>query len=128
MILDQFRLDGKVALVTGGSRGLGFAMAAALAEAGADIISIQHASHPEALAGQITSTGRRFLLLPLASLHLNLTAWQEKPCHGWHEPTWPELYPPPGVLVFVYFYLPSRKNWPIYALMALPADFEPPLH
>ncbi|MFL5657514.1 MAG: 2-dehydro-3-deoxy-D-gluconate 5-dehydrogenase KduD [Ktedonobacteraceae bacterium] len=65
MILDQFRLDGKVALVTGGSRGLGFAMATGLAEAGADIISIQHASHPEALAGQITSTGRRFLPLTL---------------------------------------------------------------
>ncbi len=51
MILDQFRLDGKVALITGGSRGLGLGMAAALAEAGADIISIQHTSHSEALAG-----------------------------------------------------------------------------
>jgi 2-deoxy-D-gluconate 3-dehydrogenase len=65
LILDQFRLDGKVALVTGGSRGLGFAMATALAEAGADIISIQHTSHPEALAERITSTGRRFLPLTL---------------------------------------------------------------
>jgi NAD(P)-dependent dehydrogenase (short-subunit alcohol dehydrogenase family) len=36
-ILDAFRLDGKVALVTGGARGLGFTMATALAEAGADI-------------------------------------------------------------------------------------------
>ena len=37
-ILDRFRLNGKVALVTGASGGLGGAMAAALAEAGADLI------------------------------------------------------------------------------------------
>jgi NAD(P)-dependent dehydrogenase (short-subunit alcohol dehydrogenase family) len=36
-VLDKFRLDGKVALVTGGARGLGRTMALALAEAGADI-------------------------------------------------------------------------------------------
>ena len=40
MILDQFRLDGKIALVTGCKRGLGAAMAQALAEAGADIIGV----------------------------------------------------------------------------------------
>lgn len=38
MILDKFKLDGKVALVTGSSSGLGQAMAIALAEAGADIV------------------------------------------------------------------------------------------
>lgn len=37
-VIDLFRLDGKVAIVTGGSRGLGFWMAEALAEAGADVV------------------------------------------------------------------------------------------
>ena len=37
MILDQFKLDGKVAVVTGASRGLGQAIAVGLAEAGADV-------------------------------------------------------------------------------------------
>jgi len=37
MILDQFKLDGKVAIVTGSSRGLGQASALGLAEAGADV-------------------------------------------------------------------------------------------
>ncbi len=40
MILDFFKLDGKVALVTGAGQGLGQAMALALAEAGADIAGL----------------------------------------------------------------------------------------
>ena len=39
-VLEQFRLDGKTALVTGARRGIGKAMAIALAEAGADIIAV----------------------------------------------------------------------------------------
>ena len=37
-VLDRFRLDGKVAVVTGASSGLGVAFAQALAEAGADVV------------------------------------------------------------------------------------------
>jgi len=40
MILDQFKLDGQTALVTGCKRGIGRAIAVALAEAGADIIGV----------------------------------------------------------------------------------------
>ena len=42
MILDQFSLKGKVAIVTGSSRGIGQSYALALAEAGADIIGVSY--------------------------------------------------------------------------------------
>lgn len=38
MIIDRFRADGKVALVTGGTRGIGLAIAHALGEAGARLV------------------------------------------------------------------------------------------
>lgn len=47
MILDSFKLDGKVALVTGAGRGLGQGMALALAEAGADIVGVDRDSCEE---------------------------------------------------------------------------------
>ncbi|MSU78954.1 MAG: glucose 1-dehydrogenase [Gemmataceae bacterium] len=61
MYMDQFKLTGKVALVTGGSKGLGKAMARGLAEAGADIvIASRHENELKAaLAEILEGTGRR---------------------------------------------------------------------
>ena len=58
-ILDSFKLDGKVALVTGAGQGLGQGMAAALAEAGADIIGLDRSSS-EQTSQVIRSLGRRY--------------------------------------------------------------------
>jgi 2-deoxy-D-gluconate 3-dehydrogenase len=61
-VLDLFRLDGKIALVTGCKRGIGRAMAVALAEAGADIIGVSATLEPSgsAVEQEITALGRRF--------------------------------------------------------------------
>jgi 2-dehydro-3-deoxy-D-gluconate 5-dehydrogenase len=59
-VLDQFSLDGKRALVTGSSRGLGRAMAIALAEAGADVVcASSKAGGADDTATCIESFGRR---------------------------------------------------------------------
>ncbi|GAB3813628.1 2-dehydro-3-deoxy-D-gluconate 5-dehydrogenase KduD [Tessaracoccus terricola] len=63
MILDHFRLDGKVALVTGATRGLGQAMAVALAEAGADVALVGSSTRATETAELVEATGRRALTL-----------------------------------------------------------------
>jgi 2-dehydro-3-deoxy-D-gluconate 5-dehydrogenase len=59
-VLDLFRLDGKVALVTGAGRGLGREMAIALAEAGADIVLLTRRD-ASTTAEHIRALGRRVL-------------------------------------------------------------------
>lgn len=64
-ILDSFRLDGKVALVTGAGRGLGQAMAVALAEAGADIVGADRTPGREDTDNRVRALGRRFAHITL---------------------------------------------------------------
>jgi 2-deoxy-D-gluconate 3-dehydrogenase len=63
MILDKFRLDDKVALVTGASAGLGAAIAVALAEAGAHVAAHGNSRTPDATCELVARTGRRSLAL-----------------------------------------------------------------
>lgn len=62
MILEKFSLDGKVALVTGCKRGIGKAMALALADAGADIIGVSATLEAKgtAIENEVRALGRNF--------------------------------------------------------------------
>src|SRR5688572_11450813 len=65
MIQDRFRLDDKVAIVTGAGRGIGAASALALAEAGADVvISSRTKEQLDAVAAQVEDLGRRAVVVP----------------------------------------------------------------
>lgn len=62
MFAEEFRLDGKVAIVTGAGRGIGQSMAQALAEFGADVtVCARSVSEIEETAQMITAGGRRAL-------------------------------------------------------------------
>ena len=64
MTLDRLRLNGKVAIVTGGGTGLGKAMALALADAGADIVVSARREGPiEATVELVAAKGRRALAI-----------------------------------------------------------------
>jgi len=62
-VLDTFRLDGQVAVVTGARRGIGLGMAVALAEAGADIVAVaRRFEDDEPLRDLVEATGRTISL------------------------------------------------------------------
>ena len=60
MILDSLSLDGKVAIITGASQGLGHAMALKFAEAGADIVAASRTKEKlEQTAEEVRKLGER---------------------------------------------------------------------
>ncbi|HLU28254.1 NAD(P)-dependent dehydrogenase (short-subunit alcohol dehydrogenase family) [Actinomadura hallensis] len=64
-VLDLFRIDGRVAVVTGASGGLGAGFARALAEASADLVlAARRAEQLEETAAAVRSLGRRALAVP----------------------------------------------------------------
>ncbi len=72
-ILDRFRLDGEVAVVTGAGKGIGRAIAIGLAEAGADVaVASRTQSDLDAVASEIEALGRR--AFPLATDATDLAA------------------------------------------------------
>jgi 2-deoxy-D-gluconate 3-dehydrogenase len=60
MILDKFKLNGKVAIVTGSRRGLGQGMAIGLAEAGADVVGFDR-NEPTETRAEVEALGRRHM-------------------------------------------------------------------
>jgi 7-alpha-hydroxysteroid dehydrogenase len=65
MYLERFRLDGRVAIVTGAGRGIGAGCAVALAEAGADVaLTSRTESQLQETAAQVEALGRRAVVVP----------------------------------------------------------------
>ncbi|RMF86127.1 MAG: glucose 1-dehydrogenase [Nitrospinota bacterium] len=73
MVWEELKLEGKVALVTGGGRGLGRSMALALAEAGADVVvAARTRDQIEQTAAEIKKLGKRGVAIPA-----DVTVWEQ---------------------------------------------------
>src|SRR5258707_7460119 len=92
MILDRFRVTGRVAVVTGAGRGIGAAAALALAQAGADlVISARTEDQLAKVAREVEAAGRRAVVVPADLSDLDAVA-------GPGAPPGHRLRPP-GILV-----------------------------
>jgi 2-dehydro-3-deoxy-D-gluconate 5-dehydrogenase len=76
-VLDQFRLDDRIALVTGANRGLGQAMALGLAEAGAHVAGLNRSQDDGGTGEQVQALGRRYLHIPMDLLETDNGRAQE---------------------------------------------------
>lgn len=71
-ILDQFRLDGQVTIVTGGGRGIGEGIALGMAEAGSDIVvAARRQEEVDAVAEKVRALGRRAIGVRCDVMHID---------------------------------------------------------
>ena len=70
MILDDFKLDGKVAIVTGGAVGLGRGMAVGLAQAGANVVAVGQTDADNGVVAEIDALGRKAIYLKVDLLSI----------------------------------------------------------
>ena len=81
MITDAFRLDGKVALITGASKGIGAGIATAFAEMGANIALVARSEEElQAVAGAVEALGVEALLWPVTSPAIPLSIRHSSSC------------------------------------------------
>jgi 2-deoxy-D-gluconate 3-dehydrogenase len=81
---DLFSLEGRVALVTGASRGIGAGLAMALARAGADVAAHGNAAAPDATCDRIRAIGRRAVALEAdPRMCRPQTGWSTRPSAAW---------------------------------------------
>lgn len=74
-VLERFRVDGRVAIVTGAGRGIGAGCALALAEAGADVVlTARTAEQLQTVAEQVHALGRRAVVVPADANDLDALA------------------------------------------------------
>ncbi len=74
MVLDEFVLQGKVALITGGGTGIGSGFTRGLAEAGADIACVYSRHEPTEMRDYVESLGRKFL-----GIHADVSDMEQLP-------------------------------------------------
>ena len=104
-VLDSFRLDGKVAIVTGASSGLGVAFAQAFAEAGADVVlgarRVERMAQTAALveaAGAPVASVQTDVAMPEQCQGSSTPRWRRSAVSTYWSttPDWAPRYPPPA--------------------------------
>jgi len=80
-ILDRFALDGRVAILTGASSGLGVGFAAALAEAGADLVlgAAERTASQKPAPSSKTPDARRSPYAPMSRTPTTAPPWSTRP-------------------------------------------------